>query len=147
MIHHALRQQEKESLQDYYTRTVRSLTTQVSLEHKLNPEIYQEMDFTYKNKSLQPMITNIDWSEESEIRKFQVALKADNTIGYVTTYPTSVAKAFQRANSYQLGHSKTTTGTVTDDHQTIFASDTKSDPSNKKEKDKRRRFHMQNGSR
>ena len=34
------------------------------------------MDFTYKldRKLFQTMITNMDWSEESEIRKFQVAL-------------------------------------------------------------------------
>ena len=76
----------KESLQDYYTRTIRSLATQVSLGHKLDPDIDQAMDFTYKldRISFQPMITNMDWLEVSEIRKFQMALKADNAIVYVT---------------------------------------------------------------
>ena len=76
MVHHALRKQEKESLHDHYTRTVRSLATQLSLRHKLDPEIDQAMDFTYTlaRKLFQTMITNMDWSEESEIRKFQVAL-------------------------------------------------------------------------
>ena len=61
MIHHALRQQEKESLQDYYTRTTRSLATQVSLGHKLGPEIDQAMDFTYKldRKSFQEISSGI----------------------------------------------------------------------------------------
>ena len=67
-----------------------------------------------------------------------MAFKADNKIVHLTIYPTSVAEALQRANSYHLGHSRTTTGTVTDNHQTIFASDTKSDPSNRKDKDKRK---------
>ena len=67
-----------------------------------------------------------------------MALKAYNAIVSVTTYPTSVAEAFQRANSYQLGHSRTTTDTVTNNHQTIFTGDTKSKPSNKKNKDKRK---------
>ena len=140
MVHHALRQQEKESLHDYYTRTARSLATQLSLGHKLDPEIDQAMDFTYKldRKLFQPMITNMDWLEESELRKFQVALKTDAATVHATTYPTSIAEAYQRANSYQLGHSRVTTGTVADNHQTIFASETKSDPSNKKDKDKRK---------
>ena len=117
-----LTEPEKESLQDYYTSTIRSLATQVSLGHKLDPEIDQAMDFTYKldRKSFQSMITYMDWLEVSAIRKFQVALKANNAIVYVTTY--------------HLGHSRTTTGTVTDNHQTNFASDSKSAPSNKKEK-------------
>ena len=69
------------------------------------------MDFTYKldRKSFLPMITNMDWLEESEIRKFQVALIADATNVHVTTYPTSAAEAYQRANSYKLDHSRTTT--------------------------------------
>ena len=140
MVHHALRQQEKESLHDYYTRTARSLATQLSLGHKLDPEIDQAMDFTYKldRKLFQPMITNMDWLEESELRKFQVALKTDAATVHATTYPTSIAEAYQRANSYQLGHSRVTTGTVADSRQTIFASETKSDPSNKKDKDKRK---------
>ena len=140
MVHHVLRQQEKESLHDYYTRTVRSLATQLSLGHKLDPEIDQAMDFTYKldRKLFQLMITNMDWLEESELRKFQVALKADAAAVHATTYPTSVAEAYQKANLYQLGHSRVTTGTVADNHQTIFASDTKSDPSYGKDKDRRK---------
>ena len=119
MVHHVLRQQEKESLHDYYTRTVRSLATQLSLGHKLDPEIDQAMDFTYKldRKLFQLMITNMDWLEESELRKFQVALKADAAAVHATTYPTSVAEAYQKANLYQLGHSRVTTGTVADNHQ------------------------------
>ena len=63
------------------------------------------MDFTYKldRKLLQPMITIMDWLEESKIKKYQAALKVDSKTVHVTTYPTSVAEAFQRANSYQLG--------------------------------------------
>ena len=138
MVHHALRQQEKESLHDYYTRTVRSLATQLSLGHKL--EIDQAMDFTYKldRKLFQPMITSMDWLEESELRKFQVALKADAATVHATTYPTSVAEAYHRAHAHQLGHSRITTDTVVDNHQTIFASDTKSDPSYGKDKDRRK---------
>ena len=37
------------------------------------------------------MITNMDWLEESELRKYQVALKADAALVDATTYPT-VAK-------------------------------------------------------
>ena len=84
MVHHALRQQDKESLHDYYTRTARSLATQLSLGHKLDPETDQAMD----RKLFQPMITNMDWLEESELRKYQVALKADAALVYATTYPT-----------------------------------------------------------
>ena len=35
MIYHALRHHEKNCLQDYYSRTMRSLATQVSLGYKL----------------------------------------------------------------------------------------------------------------
>ena len=81
----------------------------------------------------------MDWIEESEIRKFQMALRADPTLAHVTTYPANLAEAFQRANSYQLGHGKTTTGTVADNLlQTIFASDISSDPQSKKHKDSRK---------
>ena len=106
--------------------------------HKLDP------DFTYKldKKLFNPMIADMNWLEESYIRKYQVALKLDSTTAHVTTYPTSVAEAFQRANSYQVGHSKTTTGTVIDNHQTIFASDITGDPSNKKDRDKRKMIPM-----
>ena len=65
-------------------------------------------------------------------------LGADAALVYATTYPTSIAEAYQRANSYQLGHSQVTTGTVVDNHQTIFASDTKSDPSYGKNKDRQK---------
>ena len=80
----------------------------------------------------------MDWLEESELRKFQVALKADAAAVHATTYPTSVAEAYQRANAHQLGHSRITTDTVVDNHQTIFASDTKSEPSYGKDKDRRK---------
>ena len=132
MIYNALRQNEKESLQDYYYRTMRSLATQSSLGYKTNADIDQAMDFIYKldRKIFQNMITNMDWIEESEIRKFQVARKADHALIHVTTYPANLAEAFQRANSYQLGHEKTTTCTVADNLQTVFASDASSDPQN-----------------
>ena len=76
------------------------------------------MNFTYKldRKLFQTMITNMDWSEESEIRKFQVARKADAATVHATTCPTSAAEAHQRTNSYKLGHSRVTTGTVADSH-------------------------------
>ena len=108
MVHHALRQQDKESLHDYYTRTARSLATKLSLGHKLDPETDQAMDFTYKldRKLFQPMITNMDWLEEFELRKYQVAFKADAALVYATTYPTIIAEAYQRANSYELGHNR-----------------------------------------
>ena len=111
MIYNAPRQNEKESLQDYNHRTMRS-----SLVYKIDANIDQAMDFTYKldRKTFQTMITNMDWIEESEIQKFQMALRADPTLAHVTTYPANLAEAFQRANSYQLGHGKTTTGTVAD---------------------------------
>ena len=49
--------------------------------------------------------------------------------------PANLAEAFQRANSYQLGHGKTPTGTVADNLlQIVFASDVSSDPQNKKHK-------------
>ena len=98
------------------------------------------MDFTYKldRKLFQPMITNMDWLEESELRKFQVALKADAAAVHATTYPTSVAEAYQKANLYQLGHPRVITSTVADNHQTIFASDTMSDPSYGKDNDRRK---------
>ena len=132
---------EKESLQDYYHRTMRSLATQSSLGYKIDAEIDQATDFTYMldRKTIQTMITNMDWIEESEIRKFQTALRADPTLVHVTTYPANLAEAFQRANSYQLGHEKTTTGTVADNLlQTVLASDVSSDPRNKKHKDGRK---------
>ena len=141
MIYNALRQNEKESLQDYYHRTMRSLATQSSLGYKIDADIDQAMNFTYKldRKTFQTMITNMDWIEESEIRKFQMALRADPTLAHVTTYTANLAEAFQRANSYQLGHEKTTTGTVADNLlQTVFASDISSDPQNKKHKDSRK---------
>ena len=86
MIYNALRQNEKESLQDYYSRTMRSIATQVSLGYKPDADIDQAMDFTYKleRKLFQTMITNMDWIEEAEIRKYEVALRADSTIVYVT---------------------------------------------------------------
>ena len=102
MTYNALRQNEKESLQDYYSRTMRSLATQVSLGYKPDADIDQAMDFTYKldRKFFQTMITNMDWIEESEIKKYQVALRADSTLVHITTYPANLAEAFQRANSY-----------------------------------------------
>ena len=137
----ALRQNEKESLQDYYYRTTRSLATQSSLGYKTDGDIDQAMDFSYKldRKIFRSMITNMDWIEKSEIRRFQVALRADSTLVHVTTYTANLAEVFQRANSYQLGHGKTTTGTVADNLlQTVFASDVSSDPQNKKHKDSRK---------
>ena len=98
MICNALRPNEKESLQDCYS-WIRSLATQVSLGYKPDADIDQAMDFTYKldRKLFQTMITTIDWIEESEIRKYQVALRIDSTLVHVTTYPANLAKALQRA--------------------------------------------------
>ena len=105
MIHHALHQNEKESLQDYCSRTLRSLANQNFLGHKLDPDIDQAMDFTYKvdRKFFQSMITNMDRLEEAEIRKHEVALRTDDGKVFITTYPVTLAEAFQRANSYLLG--------------------------------------------
>ena len=74
------------------------------------------MDFTYilDRKIFQTMITNMDWLEESEIRKHQIALRTDSAVVHVSTYPATIA--FQRANTNQIGHAKTTTGAVTDSH-------------------------------
>ena len=71
MMHHAIRQNDKESLQDYYSRTTRSLATQHLLDNKLDPDIDQARDFTYKvdRKIFQTMITNMDSRKKSEIRK------------------------------------------------------------------------------
>ena len=71
MIHNPLRQNEKKRLQDYYSRTMTSIARQVSLGYKSDADIDQAMDFTYKldRKLFQTMITNMDWIEESEIRK------------------------------------------------------------------------------
>ena len=90
---------------------MRSLATQLSLGHKLDPDINQ-LDFAYKldRNFFQIMIINMDWIEESKIRKYQVALRTDNTIVYVTTYTASPAEAFQRANSYQQERSLIITG-------------------------------------
>ena len=63
------------------------------------------------------MITSMDWLEESEVRKHQAALKTAPETVFVTTYPTSLSEAFQRANAYMLGHAKTTTGAVSDTPQ------------------------------
>ena len=67
-----------------------------------------------------------------------MALRADSTIVHVTTYPANLAEAFQRANSYQIGHGKTTTGTVADSSQTVFANEASNQIGNKKEKEKRK---------
>ena len=48
MIYNALRQNEKENLQDYYSRTMRSIATQVSIGYKPDADINQAIDFTYK---------------------------------------------------------------------------------------------------
>ena len=66
---------------------MRSLATQLSLGYKTNADIDQAMDFTYKldRKIFQNMITNMDWIEESEIRKFQLARKVDHALIHVTT--------------------------------------------------------------
>ena len=59
------------------------------------------MEFTYKldKKLFQTMITNMDWIEKSEIRKYEVALRTDSTLVHDTRYPANLAEAFQRANS------------------------------------------------
>ena len=59
MMHHAIRQNDKESLQDYYLRTTRSLATQHLFGNKLDADIDQALDFTYKldRKIFQTMIT------------------------------------------------------------------------------------------
>ena len=118
---------------------MRSIAAQVSLGYKPDADIDQAMDFTYKldRKLFQTMITNMDWIEQSEIRKYQVALRADSTIVHITTYPANLAEAFQKANSYQIGHGKTTTGTVADNSQTVFATEASNETGNKKEKEKR----------
>ena len=50
---------DKMTMQDYYSRTTRSLGTQHLLGKKLNPDIDQAMDVTYKldRKIFQTMIT------------------------------------------------------------------------------------------
>ena len=67
-----------------------------------------------------------------------MALRADSTIVHVTTYRVNLAEAFQRANSYQIGHGQTTTGTVADNKQTILANEASKETGNKKEKEKRK---------
>ena len=71
MMHHAIRQNDKKSLQDYYSRTTRILATQHPLGNKLDPDIDLAMNFTYKldRNIFQTMIMDMDWLEESEIRK------------------------------------------------------------------------------
>ena len=68
---------------------MRSLATQSSLGYKIDADIDQAMDFTYKldRKSFQTMIINMDWIEESEIRKFQMALRADPTLAHCSLIP------------------------------------------------------------
>ena len=68
---------------------MRSLATQNSLCHKLDLDIDEAMDFTYKldRKIFQAMITNMDWLKESEIKKQQVALRTDNAKVFITKYP------------------------------------------------------------
>ena len=98
IIDNALRQNKKESLQHYYSRTVRLLATQVSFGYRPDADIDQATDFTYKvDRKKISMITNLDWIKESEIRKYHVALRADSRIAQVTTYPANLAEAFQRA--------------------------------------------------
>ena len=64
-----------------------------------------------------------------------MALRADSTIVHVITYRVNLAEAFQRANSYQIGHGQTTTGTVA---QNILANEASKETGNKKEKEKRK---------
>ena len=45
---------------------------------------------------------------------------------------------FHRANSYQIGYGKTTTGTVADNSQTVFANRASNEKGNKREKKKRK---------
>ena len=61
-----------------------------------------------------------------------MALRADSTLVHVTTYPANLAEAVQIAKSYQIGHGKTTTGTVADNSQTVFASEASNEPGDKK---------------
>ena len=118
---------------------MRSIATQASLGYKPDADIDLAMDFTYKldRKLFQTMITNMDWIEESEIRKYQVALRADSTIVHVTPYPANLAEAFQRANSYLVGHGKTTIGTVADNSQTVFANEASNETGNKRKKEEK----------
>ena len=62
----------------------------------------------------------------------------DSTVVHVSTYPATIAEAFQRANSYQVGHTKITKGAVIDSHQTVFTSDTATATSNKKDEEKKK---------
>ena len=66
---------------------MRSLATQSSLGYKINADIDQATDFSYKldRRTFQTMITNMDWIEESGIRKFLTALRADPTLALITT--------------------------------------------------------------
>ena len=107
------------------------------------------MDFTYKldRKLFQPMITNMDWLEESELRKYQVALKADAALVHATAYPTSIAEAYQRANSYQLGHSRVTTGTVVDNTKPYSPAIRRAIQATGRIKIDERQSRMQSGSR
>ena len=102
MMHHAIRQNDKESLQDYYLRTTRSLATQHLFGNKLDADIDQALDFTYKldRRIFQTMITkNKEYglAGGSEIRKDQIALRTDSAGIHVSTYPATIAVAFQRA--------------------------------------------------
>ena len=100
------------------------------------------MDFTYKldRKLFQPLITNMDWLEESELRKFQVALKADAATVHATTYPTSIAVAYQRATqeSQQARWPTTTKRSLPAKPRVTQAT--------RRIKTNERRFRMENGS-
>ena len=74
MMYNALRQNEREILQYYYSRTMRSIATQASLGYKPDADIDLAMDFTYKldRKLFKNMITNMDWIEVSLRDKFSM---------------------------------------------------------------------------
>ena len=80
----------------------------------------------------------MDWLEGSEIRKDQN--RSQNRQRRDTCFHLSShhRRSFPTSNSYQIERAKTTTEAVTDSHQTVFASDTASSMSNKKDKEKKR---------
>ena len=69
------RERKPPGLLHYYNKIIRN-TSISGLGHKLDPDIDQAMDFTCKldRKLFQPMITKMDWLEESKIREYQVQL-------------------------------------------------------------------------
>ena len=127
----------------YYLRTTRSLATQHLFGNKLDPDIDQALDFTYKldRKIFQTMITkNKEYGLAGRIRDKKRPNRSQNRQRRDTCFhlPSHHRRSFPTSNSYQIERAKTTTEAVTDSHLTIFASDTASSMSNTKDKEKKR---------